>query len=118
MSWKTRLVPLSLVSLAVILNVLGAVILKLLARHPGAGVLLTLIGIGAVIGLNGVRFLLWGSIHKRFPLSHTYPMTTLFFPLILVVAEFFGEPVRLQQILATALITMGILVLTVKVDMS
>lgn len=107
-----RLMPLALVGVAVLLNVAAAVILKLLTIYPSNGSALIGIGILIVIGLNGARFLLWGGIHRRFPLSRTYPLTALFFPLILLVAYLFGEPVRLQQIGGTILICLGVVVLT------
>lgn len=110
-----RFAPLALVGLAVLINVAAAVILKLLALHASGGRVLVAVGIVLVIALNGARFLLWGSIHKRYPLSHTYPLTALFFPLILLVAYLFGEPVRVQQIGGTILICLGVWVLTARV---
>lgn len=53
-------------------------------------------------------------MHRRWPLSHTYPMTAVFFPLIIIMAAAYGEPIRLNQVLGGLLIAAGVAWLTFK----
>jgi drug/metabolite transporter (DMT)-like permease len=55
------------------------------------------------------RFLLWGAMHKRFPLSVAYPVNALIFPLIVLMAWTYGEAVSVPQALGAALVTSGVL---------
>lgn len=100
---------------AVILQVLGAVLLKVLAdeRHSLAFVFL-LLGVGAVLVLNLVRLLVWGYAHRRFPLSTTFPLSSLFFPAMLGVATWFGDEIGSVQILGALLIASGTFWLSAK----
>jgi drug/metabolite transporter (DMT)-like permease len=59
------------------------------------------------LALNGFRFLAWGYLHRRFPLSHVYPLTALFFPCVLILATLRGESITPLQIAGTLLITAG-----------
>jgi len=61
---------------AVVLQVLGAVLLKTIADHRLEWRLVLLcIGVGAVVLLNLVRLGVWGFAHRRFPLSTTFCST-------------------------------------------
>jgi drug/metabolite transporter (DMT)-like permease len=57
------------------------------------------------------RFVVWGAMHKRFPVSLAYPASALFFPCLVAVAAAFGEPVSAAQILGAGLVTAGVLLL-------
>lgn len=102
--------------LAVLFQVLGALLLKTIADHRliwslgvlGAGVL-------AVIALNLARLGVWGVAHKRFPLSTTFPLSSLFYPAMLIVALLYGDMVGGRQLLGALLITSGSVWLTVHV---
>jgi multidrug transporter EmrE-like cation transporter len=107
--------PLLVVSAAVLLQIAGAVVLKALADHAPVAPALLAAGIGVVALLNGLRFVAWGVAHRRWPLSTTYPLASVFFPLMLGVSYLYGDPVRLPQWLGTALVTAGVVWLTWRV---
>jgi len=99
--------PLILVGAAVGLQVLGAILLKVMADGSFATPLLPTLGFAAVLALDFLRFVVWGSAHRRFPLSETYPLSSLFFPAMLVVSLSFGERITLQQVAGVLLIASG-----------
>jgi len=101
--------------LAVGLQVAGAVFLKLLAdaRHSQTASLL-LLGVVAVVVLNVIRLAVWALAHHRFPLSSTFPLSSLFYPAMLLVAMGFGDEIGIRQIGGALLITAGALWLTIK----
>jgi multidrug transporter EmrE-like cation transporter len=102
------MIPLLVVSAAVALQIAGAVVLKTLADSAPVPPALLVLGIGAVALLNGLRFLAWGFAHRRYPLSTSYPLASLFFPLMLGVAWAYGDPIRAHQIAGAALVTAGV----------
>jgi drug/metabolite transporter (DMT)-like permease len=93
---------------AVGLNLLAAVAMKVLANQTELGYIFFLLGVGFVIFLNGLRLVVWMFANKRFPLSTMYPLTSIFYPLMLGVSYFFGEKITAFQILGTFLITSGV----------
>ncbi len=103
-----------IVLIAVVIQVIAAVSLKELADRPELPLVLVTAGIGAVALLNGVRFLVWGYVHKRYPLSHSYPLNSMFFPLMLAVAWAYGEAIRFNQVAGTALISLGVIWIALK----
>lgn len=107
-------VPVVLV--AVLLNVGAAVVLKLLADESDPEPWLLLGGIATAVALAGARFVVWGYAHRRYPLSLTYPLSSLFFPAMLGVSYLFGEPVTGWKVAGTALITTGVLWLALRVS--
>jgi drug/metabolite transporter (DMT)-like permease len=93
---------------AVALQVAGAVVLKAMADADADRSLPVLFaGIGAVLVLNLLRLAVWGYAHQRFPLSTTFPHSSLFFPVMLMVAVAFGEHVRLNQVVGALVIAAG-----------
>ena len=46
-----------------------------------------------VLLLNGVRFVVWGVIHQRYPLGIAYASSALLFPCIVALSAYYGEPV-------------------------
>ncbi len=108
-------VPVLVVFGAVALNIICAVLLKTAADRQTS--LLMLAGIiGLVAALNGLRFLVWGVAHKKYPLSLSYPLSSMFFPLMLGVSYLYGEPVQANQVIGTGLITAGVLWVAVRVN--
>ena len=98
----------ALVLLTVVIQIVVAVLLKELADgHSDSNALLLLV-LGAAVALNGLRFLVWGYTHRHFPLSHSYPLTALFFPCILAVSAWYGDHIGAAQILGVALIMAGL----------
>jgi hypothetical protein len=102
--------------LAVLITVLMTVATALLMGHasnarPPMLILLAAV-IAPVIVINMAKFWLWGWIHRRYPLSQTYPVSALFFPLIYVITLWTGEA-RLEsaKIVAIILIVGGVALL-------
>ena len=75
-------------------------------RYAWIGILL-----GGVLVLNVVRFVIWGAVHRRYPLSVAYPASAVFFPGILVMAWWFGETVGPSQVAGAGLVMVGVVVL-------
>lgn len=97
-----------LVGIAVGLNVLSAVVLKLTADQGSAAKEIVVLVLAFVIAVNLCRIVVWGVVHKRFPLSLSYPLSASFFPCVLVVSWCFDETIGLLQIAGAALITAGV----------
>ncbi|MFQ5508348.1 MAG: hypothetical protein ACE5FN_03315 [Leptospirillia bacterium] len=93
---------------AVALQIISAVVLKGMADHPLLPALFVALGIVLVAALNAARFLAWGYAHRRYPLSHSYPLSSMFFPLMLGVAWLYGDPISANQVAGTVLITAGV----------
>ena len=108
--------PLLLVLAAVILNLASAVLLDYVAAYEKQEMLVIAVALVFVAGLNVLRFIVWGVAHKRYPISATYPLSTMFFPLILLVAYMQGEPVQLVKVLGTFLIVCGVVLVSFKQD--
>jgi drug/metabolite transporter (DMT)-like permease len=103
-----RFGPVVLIGTASILNVVSGVILKVAGSSTEAVTLL--FAVGAAFAVNLARFLIWRTAHQRYPLSLTYPLTGLAFPFFLLASLLFDEPVGWPQIVATALIAVGVAV--------
>lgn len=107
----------ALVLLTVVIQIAVAILLKELAdarSHAGTAWLLLVLAVA--VALNGLRFLVWGYTHRHFPLSHSYPLTALFFPCILVVSMWYGEHVGARQVLGVGIIMAGLAILTWRRD--
>ena len=109
--------PLLVVFIAVTLNILSAVTLKTIADLQETSLLILGGAVALVVALNGLRFLIWGVAHKRYPLSLSYPLSSMFFPLMLGVAYLYGEPVQTTQVAGTCLITVGVLWMAAKAEL-
>lgn len=102
---------LALVALNIGLQLVNAALIKF-AAGLSAGQLGWIAGVLALVtGLSVGRFVVWGAMHKRFPVSVAYPATALFFPCLVAVAAAFGEPVSATQITGAGIVTMGVLLL-------
>lgn len=106
-----RVLALLLVSVAVGLNLVSAVVLKEAADKQCSSLLAIAALILLVASINLLRVALWAAIHKRFRLSDSYPLTSLFFPMILALSALYGEEIGFTKIFGTALITLGVLLL-------
>ena len=101
----------ALVLATVVLQLAVAVLLKELADAAPRSALALLVVLGLAVGLNGLRFLLWGYTHKHYPLSRSYPLVALFFPCILLLSLWYGEPVGWMQVAGVAAIMAGVALL-------
>lgn len=54
------------------------------------------------------RFLLWGAMHRRYPLSLSYPVSAVIFPLVVLMAWGYGEPVSSDQAIGAILVSIGV----------
>lgn len=88
---------------------LGSAFLLKITPEPERGALL-LVGLilCVVLALNVARFVVWGAIHKRYPLSKAYPLSAIFFPCVVVLAWLTGEEVGFPQMLGAGLVMAGV----------
>jgi drug/metabolite transporter (DMT)-like permease len=91
---------------------LASALLLKLAPEPASGRFVWIgVLLGGVLALNVMRFVVWGAVHARFPLSVAYPASALFFPGIVAMAWWFGEQVGPAQIAGAALVMTGVVIL-------
>lgn len=110
---RSRLLMVALVLSTVLMQVAVAVLLKELADADGGGSQAWFLFVLAIAaGLNGVRFVVWGYTHRHYPLSHSYPLTALFFPCILLVSAGYGEQVGWAKVAGVAVIMAGLSLMT------
>lgn len=100
--------PLFVVIATVVLNLVAAAVLKYAALSYDTARAISVLAVITVLGIQGGRFLLWGYAHRRWPLSHTYPLSAIFFPLILALGVFYGEPVTIKKLVGAILITVSV----------
>jgi drug/metabolite transporter (DMT)-like permease len=105
---------LTVVTVTVLLQLVAAALLKHAALVAPGGLLLPAALIAVAITIHALRFVLWGYAHKRWPLSVTYPMTAVFFPIVIAMAAWYGENIRAGQLVGSACITLGVLWLTLQ----
>jgi hypothetical protein len=109
------IVKISLVLLTVLVTLSTAILLNYGAKENdifsiGAGIIIFL-----VLSINFIKFKIWGIIYKRYHLSESYPLVSLFFPLIYIVAIYNGEAIlELNKILGIFFILFGIYVMNSK----
>ena len=108
MSIPRRFGPAWIIGLASLINVLAGVVLKEAGAAPTAIVQIAGLGLAGVLGLG--QFFLWRKAHERYPLSVTYPFTGLTFPMALVVAALYKEEVGVAHVVATLLVTVGVII--------
>lgn len=112
MNRRSRPGPLLLVLTTIVLQLAVAWLLGSVASSaPHYTLKLAAVAVAGAIGLNLLRFVVWGYAHRLYPLSQTYPLTALFFPCVLLLSYFHGDPVSIRQIIGTLLITTGALTL-------
>lgn len=102
---------LALVALNIGLQLANAALIKFASGLSAAqlGLIAAVLSLVAVLSFG--RFVVWGAMHKRFPVSIAYPATALFFPCLVAVAAAFGEPVSATQVIGAGLVTLGVLLL-------
>lgn len=102
---------LGLVGLNIVLQLVNASLIKYASRLSVTQLVL----VGAVLALVAIlsisRFVVWGALHKRFPMSLTYPATALFFPCLVGIAAAYGEHVATPQWIGACLVASGVMLL-------
>lgn len=111
---KKRLLPIFFVTIAISLNITCVIILKQLADYKKIDIIILALGLCIIFILNIVRLIIWGIIHKRFELTTSFPLTSIFYPLILLISYLLGEVIALKEIVATCFIVSGVLWLALK----
>lgn len=107
------MIPLALTLLTVIIGVASAVTLKFMSQDLTFSIFYLILMYGLVLGLNATRFLLWGFLHKNYPLSFVFPLSAIFFPVILFIDIFiYDEQITLSKLIGVVLILSGVLLLT------
>lgn len=96
-----------------LLGLASAAGLTYIAKNSQISAFWVVISISLVLGLNALRFYVWGALHKKYPLSTTYPMTAFYFPLILVLAYFWEENIFIEQVLGCIVLSLGVVVLSI-----
>ena len=95
----------------VCIQLTAALLLKIAPAFSVANIVLVGLVLGGVFALSVVRFWLWGTLHKHFPISLAYPASALFFPGILAMAWYFGEPIGAEQVAGVGLVLLGVALL-------
>lgn len=71
-----------------------------------------LMGFYAVIlVLNLGRFVVWGRIHREFPLGIAYGTSAVIFPCIVALSVYYGEPFDWRQLVGVVLVMVGVVAL-------
>lgn len=107
----TNALLLALVGINIALQLISASLVKYAADLGKAQSWLLLAVLSVVMALSLGRFAAWHAMHRRYPVSVAYPATALFFPCLVTLAWFLGEPVSLRQALGAVLVTFGVLLL-------
>ena len=79
------------VSIIVLINILSVLATKYATNIPETKILFIIIILSSVLGINILKFFLWGYIHNRYPLSSSYPMAATFYPLMYFISIYYGE---------------------------
>lgn len=107
--------PLIAVVGTVLLGLASASLLKEASSIPDIPLWLAALFLGSVLAVNLGRFVLWGYVHKRFPVSMSYPLSGIFFPLVLLLGHLaYGEPLTLGKLVGSVVIMLGVGMLLAK----
>jgi len=105
----------SMVLLIVSLNIAVALFLDFSAANFPFFSIQAFFCISAVVLFSGLRFILWGWVHRRVNLSKSYALTAVFFPLIAFVSHLQGETISIAQWIGVSLIFAGVIYITTRV---
>ncbi len=104
------------VSIIVLVNIANTLLLRYATdfseREMAETIKMFFIGffLFVVLVTNFFKFLLWGFIHKKFDLSNSYPITSIFYPAIYFIAIIKGEAIlEVTKLIGIALILFGII---------
>lgn len=109
--------PIVAVSATVWLGLASALVLREAAgMHDPSMLALGFLFLLSLIA-NAGRFVIWGYVYRRHPVSVTYPLGSTIFPLVLLVDHLrYGEPVTAPKVIASVMIMLGVAVLSVGVE--
>jgi len=110
-----EVVKLLLVLAITLITLLSALLLNYGAKQSDFFTINAAVIICVVIIINIIKFKAWGVVYKRYKLSESYPLVSLFFPLVYGVAIYNGEAqFELLKSLGVILILLGVYVLSLK----
>lgn len=100
------------VLLLLVMNLIGAILIKISPQHYHDGFLLALLGI-ALVGTFGLRAMIWLLLGKRYQLSYVYPFLGINYVLSLFVGMLvFGEPFIWRRLFGAVIILLGVAILS------
>jgi len=98
-----------LVFSTVILTIGSSLVLDAAAEHRTTINLFIAGLIGLALALNILKFGLWGWIHRNYDISKSYPLTSIFFPLIFIISYWKGEvEITGLKLIGIALVVVGL----------
>ena len=97
-----------LTGINIAVQLINAAIIKESTVLTSADWLWLLVVYVVVLGFNGVRFVVWGIIHKHYPIGVAYASTALLFPAIVTMSYLYGEPVTMKHLIGVALVMIGV----------
>ncbi|MBM3703067.1 MAG: hypothetical protein FJW63_08815 [Actinobacteria bacterium] len=103
---KTKLILFVLI--LVILNLFAAVLMKILSLINIENYFVIVLGVITVMIINLFRLIVWYHANKQFNLNIIYPLTSIYYPLVLFVSYFFNEKITFIQIIGTIFIMSGV----------
>jgi uncharacterized membrane protein len=104
-----------IILLIVTIQIASALLLDYSATYESLFYIVPLTLIFIVLFVNFFRFLLYGWLHKRFDLSKTYPLITIFFPIIYGISLLKGEAaLEITKFIGIIFIIAGIIILQKK----
>jgi multidrug transporter EmrE-like cation transporter len=105
-----------LTSVNIVVQLIVAGIVKYSTQVAWTTLLTMAIIYAVVLLLNVVRFVVWGVIHRHYPLGIAYASSALLFPCIVVLSAYYGEPVTWRNIAGVVLVMIGVIALVRDVE--
>ena len=104
-----------LVISTIIISVLSSLLLNFASNLQNKTTYIVLFILGIVLTFNIFKFLLWGYIHRSYRISSSYPLTSLFFPIIFIISLITDEVnFSLYKLYGVLLIISGITIFEFK----
>ncbi len=108
-----------LVLLTVVLSIASSVVLDYLSENDNQAMQYLFWGVGIALFINAMKFGLWGVIHRKYEVTSTYHIVSLFFPLTYAIAYFQGETeLAFGKLIGLGLIVLGVVLLEKKTSLS
>ncbi len=69
---------------------------------------ITLCIFAMVLSNNMIKLVLWGIVHKRYPLNVSYSLLSLYYPIIYIISVLMQETIlSIQKVISIAFIVVG-----------
>lgn len=106
---RRTLTLIGLTTINIVIQLVIAAVVKYSTIHTHLWVLVAVYVV--VLALNVGRFVVWGIIHKHFPIGIAYASSALLFPAIVLMSYLYGEPVAWHHVLGVVLVMGGVVAL-------